>query len=401
MPSPSPRRRQIQNSSSATTCPLVVLGLLVIGMTIFTFYTNHVHQVTTMQTLEQLHKFRFESTTYHSSQRAPRLYKRIHRNEMGQETEVELVQDEPLQKDSTKKTKLRISPRKNMEQDEWPAPRLTNESTVFLVLSARNHIELRQVIRETWGNGHDNLYFVIGQYCPVNHGHRKHELTCEDMPGDSTDKNNNVHDEWYEKRMKLESQVLREEQEHYRDMLWTPSPESYRGLPHKIKEGYDWVVRNLPNTKWIVKSDDDTIVRVASLSHYLETTPSLVYTKPTIIGKIEYDGDVHQEGRWKETKYPGHTKYPPFPLGSCGHVVSRPVAEYIAKHKSQLTEYQGEDTSIAIWMHESPLKVEVMHSDSFENDGKCENPNLFIIGHDLPIDKIRDCFKIGDEVQPI
>jgi hypothetical protein len=77
------------------------------------------------------------------------------------------------------------------------------------------------------------------------------------------------------------------------------------------------------------------------------------------------------------------------------------VAEYIAKHKSQLTEYQGEDTSIAIWMHESPLKVEVMHSDSFENDGKCENPNLFIIGHDLSMDKIRECFKIGDEVQPI
>jgi hypothetical protein len=45
--------------------------------------------------------------------------------------------------------------------------------------------------------------------------------------------------------MKLESQVLREEQEHYRDMLWTPSAESYRGLPHKLKEGYDSVVRIL------------------------------------------------------------------------------------------------------------------------------------------------------------
>jgi hypothetical protein len=27
-------------------------------------------------------------------------------------------------------------------------------------------------------------------------------------------------------------------------------------------------------------------------------------------------------------------------------------------------------------MHESPLKVEVPHSDSFENDGRCDNPNF-------------------------
>jgi hypothetical protein len=111
---------------------------------------------------------------------------------------------------------------------------------VILVLSDGKHIELRQVIRETWGNGHDNVYFVIEQYCPVNHRHRRHELTCDNMPHAQ-----NQPAEWYQKRMKLESQVLREEKEHYRDMLWTPSPESYRGLPHKLKEGHDSVVRNL------------------------------------------------------------------------------------------------------------------------------------------------------------
>lgn len=97
--------------------------------------------------------------------------------------------------------------------------------------------------------------------------------------------------------MKLESQVLREEQEHYRDMLWTPSPESYRGLPHKLKEGCDSVVRNQPQTKWIVKADDDTAVRVASLSTYLESSDMLTYAKPTIVGKIQYDGQVWQEGK--------------------------------------------------------------------------------------------------------
>lgn len=127
----------------------------------------------------------------------------------------------------------------------------------------------------------------------------------------------------------------------------------------------------------------------------------LTYAKPTIVGKIQYDGQVWQEGKWNEETYPGHDRYPPFPLGSCGHVVSRPVAEYIAKHKAKLTQYQGEDTSVAIWMHESPLKVEVPHSDSVENDGRCDNPNFFMIGHDLSIERICQCYEIGDEVQPI
>lgn len=53
-------------------------------------------------------------------------------------------------------------------------------------------------------------------------------------------------------------------------------------------------------------------------------------------------------------------------------------------------------------MHESPLKVEVLHSDSVENDGRCDNPNFFfMIGHDLSIERIRECYEIGDEVQPI
>lgn len=287
----------------------------------------------------------------------------------------------------------------------WPMPHLTSESMVILILSARSHFELRQVIRETWGNGHDNVYFVIGQYCPINTSGRKNELSCEEYKV-SQKVTTTHHDSWYQKRMNMETTVLMEEQEHYRDMLWTPSPESYRGLPHKLKEGYAWVVSNLPNVHWIVKADDDTVVRVGALGTYLQQistdNKSCDYRKPIILGKIEYEGIVHKEGKWKEELYP-HAIYPPFPLGSCGHVVSRPIAEYIASHKHTLREYQGEDTSLAIWIAESPLAhdLQVWHSDVFENNGRCENPNLLIIGHDLSIDKIRSCYKFGDEVQPI
>lgn len=123
------------------------------------------------------------------------MHKRIHRNELGQETEVELIQEnivlekdenddvteeKPVEKEK-KQPRLRAT-LTNTEQEDWPTPHLTKESPVILVLSDGKHIELRQVIRETWGNVHANVYFVIEQYCPVNHRHRRHELTCDNMP---------------------------------------------------------------------------------------------------------------------------------------------------------------------------------------------------------------------------
>jgi DNA-directed RNA polymerase subunit H (RpoH/RPB5) len=125
------------------------------------------------------------------------MHKRIHRNENGQETELELIQEnivlekdenddvteeKPVEKEK-KLPRLRatLCTLTNTEQEDWLTPHLTKESPVILVLSDGKHIELRQVIRETWGNGHDNVYFVIGQYCPVNHRHWRHELTCDDI----------------------------------------------------------------------------------------------------------------------------------------------------------------------------------------------------------------------------
>lgn len=421
-------QRQASPSTTTTTMaassPLIMLGLLMCALAIITLYSHSSHLA---EVHEQETKYSFESTTYHSSQKL-RKHKRIHRTKDGEEV-VEIVQDEPRARneeavvvdtdteeeeektpskqdtdtDSKQQQEAAAAPQLRTNDDtndNWPSPRLTEEKTVIMVMSARSHLEIRQTIRETWGNGHDNIYFIIGQYCPVNQAHRKDQLTCENMPLSSSTKkkqSQKQHDEWYAKRMKLESQVLREEQEHYRDMLWTPSPESYRGLPHKLKEAYHWIVRNLPNTQWIVKADDDTIVRVKSLGTYLD---KLSYTKPTVIGNIEYEGLVHKDGKWREVNYP-KDRYPPFPLGSCGHAVSRPVAQYVSKYKSSLQEYQGEDTSLAIWMDESPLEVDFYFSESFVNDGMCENPNSFVIGHDLTVDRIRECFAIGDEVQPI
>lgn len=94
-----------------------------------------------------------------------------------------------------------------------------------------------------------------------------------------------------------------------------------------------------------------------------------------------------------------HLLYSPFwPKGSHGHVVSRPVAEYVASMTNP-TYYQGEDTSLGIWLSESPLRVTWICSPYFQNHGRCEEDEWIVIGHQISPEHMRECFDKLDEWQ--
>jgi hypothetical protein len=82
--------------------------------------------------------------------------------------------------------------------------------------------------------------------------------------------------------------------------------------------------------------------------------------------------------------------------------VSRPVAEYIAgqNEKKLLFDYQGEDTSLGIWLDESPLKGKIRFSVGFErmtNSGDCYEAGKYVIGHKISDAKMRECYTKLDE----
>lgn len=269
----------------------------------------------------------------------------------------------------------------------WVGPILTNETMVILVMSARSHIAQRAVIRDTWAKGHDNVYFVVGSPCEVAHDNRKHDLTCEA----ARDSHQN---EEYEDTIAREEKQLRLEQAKHRDMLLTSRPESYRGLPYKLKEAYHWAAQ-LPQVEWFVKADDDFYVRVTTLAKFLQATNS---SKPLVMGRIMIDAPVHKRGKWKEVDFRPRT-YPKFPLGSWGHIVSRPIAGYVAEHREDLFEYQGEDTSLGIWIDKSPLKKATVWKQGgivMTNNMMCV-PQMLMIGHQMTPDDIRECYRKGDE----
>ena len=126
-----------------------------------------------------------------------------------------------------------------------------------------------------------------------------------------------------------------------------------------------------------------------------------------VVGRIIERSAVAREGKWAELKYKPEY-YPYWPQGSCGHVVSQAVARYLG-NRTDLVYYQGEDTSLGIWLDEavqtsSPkdtsitsqndngedIEVSWIHSAYFSNDGKCLDHAWLIMGHEVSPEKMRE-----------
>jgi hypothetical protein len=270
-----------------------------------------------------------------------------------------------------------------------PTADYSAHKTVVFCMSARENFERRAVIRQTWGAKHA-VYFVIG--------------------GQPEEEHKSIH-------VKLE-----QEQVKHQDLLDSIHPESYRSLPHKLVFAYQYIYKRWLQVQWFVKVDDDTVVRIDTLQKVVlgPMNPEI----PIVAGRIIVDAPVHKGGKWAEVNYP-HSTYPYWAQGSCGHAVSRPVVAYLVgkqaraaaidqkknnKNKnnnnnnstrSTLYLYQGEDTSLGIWLHEASIAKELhvtwLNSKYFVNSGKCQEKQWLIIGHQITAAQMKACYKLADE----
>ena len=265
----------------------------------------------------------------------------------------------------------------------------SDHAMVVLVLSRLDVFDTRQAIRKTWAKDHTNVYFVVGTCCPIPLAFRK-QWTCKQASVPSAKEQ----EDWDTTCETVDRRLL-EEQAAYGDLIRIEEVDVYRHLPQKVKAAYARAL-DLTAAAWFVKTDTDSVVRVDTLEHYLTTKYDAA--KPVVVGHINRGSGVPRSGKWAELNYIKNT-YPPWPQGSFGHVVSRPVAEYVVTHKDALFNYQGEDISLAIWLDESPLKNQIVWKTTkhFANHGNCEDPNLWMIGHNIKPSKMRACFAHMDE----
>ena len=155
-----------------------------------------------------------------------------------------------------------------------PPPIVTNQTTVVIVLSARKHFARRAVIRDTWANKNDNVYFVVGGPDPDD----KAESDTSNPASTSS--------------------LLLKEQESHGDLIDSIHPDSYRALPYKLHYGMKWVVEHIPHVKWIAKADDDHIVRVKRLQFFV--LDKFNPRHPSVVGGIVVGAPPHRTGKWAE-----------------------------------------------------------------------------------------------------
>ncbi len=276
------------------------------------------------------------------------------------------------------------------------AARLQMDVMVF-VLSRRTDWALRMTIRETWAQGHANVFFALGFCCRVPKPDRK-SLGCV-RKRVSTDLVQARHDAHCDR---VDKQIVAEHEQHG-DLILMSDTDVYRHLPHKVKYCYQWGLEHT-TAKWFVKTDDDSVVRVSTLEKYLTSTFDA--ENYVVVGHIAHTWRVNRKGKWAERHYrkgdPGRRiRYPNFPVGAYGHVVSRPVARYVADNADVLFNYQGEDTSLGIWLQQSPISEQVQWKTTKHatNKGDCMNKRLFLIGHNIKPAKMRKCFRKADEIE--
>ena len=260
----------------------------------------------------------------------------------------------------------------------------TSSEVVILVLSARSNYQRRQGIRESWAVGYKNVFFIVGdEACKIPPKARSSEWNCELKARTSISSNEqNVYTNFLER----EELALKKEVEEHNDVVLVPMRDYYRALPRKLKEAYRWALANT-DAKYFLKLDDDAVVRVGELETLLKPLAS---KELFVMGIIRTNVRVPKTGIWAEPDYKKEI-YPPFPNGAEGHCVTRNVAEAVLSYDG--FEYQGEGTSLGIWLDEMQNGVEWIHSpEHFTQHKNCNDKTKIVIGHDISAEKMRACF---------
>ena len=128
------------------------------------------------------------------------------------------------------------------------------ELLAVLVLSRRSAFDRRAVIRDTWGKGHDNLNFFVGEhYCPL-HPDERVEWTCD---WNKKNVSQEAKDKYIAEELAVTGRLRKEPR-----VVLLPMEDYYRNLAEKVKLCYVWALEHT-RSKWFLKTDDDSYVRVA------------------------------------------------------------------------------------------------------------------------------------------
>ncbi|XVF44130.1 hypothetical protein PTKIN_Ptkin02bG0096000 [Pterospermum kingtungense] len=239
-----------------------------------------------------------------------------------------------------------FSPQKHLEKlSKWKAPSLPvgNVELFIGILSAGNHFAERMAVRKSWMQ-HKLIKSskVVARFFVALNGRK--EVNVE----------------------------LKKEVEYFGDIVIVPYMDNYDLVVLKTVAICEYGVRTVA-AKYIMKCDDDTFVRVDSVTKEAKKLGD----KSLYIGNMNYYHKPLRNGKWAVTyeEWP-EEEYPPYANGP-GYIVSSDIAQYIVaefeKHKLRL--FKMEDVSMGMWVEKfnSSNTVEYQHSLKFCQFGCIED----------------------------
>ncbi|KAJ1519454.1 hypothetical protein ONE63_004744 [Megalurothrips usitatus] len=179
----------------------------------------------------------------------------------------------------------------------------------------------------------------------------------------------------WQKQIVLLEESLRNEANIEKDIVLLDVLDVYKNIPTKLLQFYKWAFENL-NFTFLLKSDDDTFLDIPIIEQYLK---SVMVANEQIHddsymwwwGNLRHGLPVERHGKWQELEFAAPV-YPPFPCGG-GYVLNKNIVRFLAKNSKWLHTFQGEDTSLGIWLsgiHPDTPKDALCHWACGEECGK-------------------------------
>jgi len=248
-----------------------------------------------------------------------------------------------------------------------------------MTLCGRGEHARRELIRESWGtrgslarayNTFVHAFFVGNHTCLLPSARRRYDVDC--LPRHAG-------------QPASEQSALQSEARAHGDLVMLEVVDGYyRGLLPKFKKAFAWVVQHT-RAQWVLKADTDLFARPMATAHWVR---QLDPTRMSVLGWLWGRGPVPTEPCSHDASIQtrcgkaglearhlnmlrGIRIFPPYPVGSAGYLLSRPVATFIAQHDGD--ELSATDVSLGLWLSRSPRPVRLISApDAFykAGDGK-------------------------------
>ena len=216
----------------------------------------------------------------------------------------------------------------------------TKLSLVILVMSAPANKLRRTMIRKTWALKLPKgvkVFFVIGEK--------------NLMYGNKT--------------------MLKEERLRSDDLIVLPNlVDNYEKLTEKVVASMKWI-NDKADFDYLLKTDDDTFVRVNEVIKDLQMKPS----ERLYWGFFNNGSEIVKVGKWAETKPYICDRYVSYALGG-GYVLSKDLVSYIVDNSDKFKMFVNEDVTVGTWL--APFDVNKIHDERFRMYGECKEEHIVL-----------------------